>query len=74
MLASQRRATIVSLVEESGAVRVSDLVEQLGVSDMTIRRDIEQLAARASSSGCTAGRLPSAAAAPRSRASRRSRP
>src|SRR6478752_6511538 len=44
MLASQRRATIVSLVEESGAVRVSDLVEQLGVSDMTIRRDIEQLA------------------------------
>ena len=30
----------------SGAVRVSDLVEQLGVSDMTIRRDIEQLADR----------------------------
>src|SRR6476659_11437072 len=44
MLASQRRATIVSLVEESGAVRVSDLVEQLGVSDMTVRRDIELLA------------------------------
>ena len=44
MLASQRRATISRLVEESGAVRVSDLVEQLGVSDMTIRRDIEQLA------------------------------
>ena len=44
MLASQRRATIVSLVEESGALRVSDLVEQLGVSDLTIRRDIEQLA------------------------------
>lgn len=44
MLASQRRATIASLVEETGAVRVADLVEQLGVSDMTIRRDIEQLA------------------------------
>jgi DeoR/GlpR family transcriptional regulator of sugar metabolism len=44
MLASQRRATIASLVAESGAVRVADLVEQLGVSDMTIRRDIEQLA------------------------------
>ena len=44
MLASQRRATIVALIEESGAVRVSDLVDQLGVSDMTVRRDIEQLA------------------------------
>lgn len=44
MLASQRRSTILSLVDDSGAVRVSDLVEQLGVSDMTVRRDIEQLA------------------------------
>jgi DeoR/GlpR family transcriptional regulator of sugar metabolism len=43
MLASQRRTTIASLVHESGAARVADLVEQLGVSDMTIRRDIEQL-------------------------------
>lgn len=43
VLASQRRAAILSLVEESGAVRVSDLVEQLGVSDMTVRRDIERL-------------------------------
>ncbi len=45
MLASQRRSTILELVEESGAVRVSELVDQLGVSDMTVRRDIEQLAA-----------------------------
>jgi DeoR/GlpR family transcriptional regulator of sugar metabolism len=44
VLASQRRTTIASLVAESGAVRVADLVTQLGVSDMTIRRDIEQLA------------------------------
>ncbi|HYN67385.1 MAG TPA: DeoR/GlpR family DNA-binding transcription regulator [Ornithinibacter sp.] len=43
MLASQRRAAILTMVEESGAVRVSDLVEQLGVSDMTVRRDIERL-------------------------------
>ena len=43
MLASQRRAAILAMVEESGAVRVSDLVEQLGVSDMTVRRDIERL-------------------------------
>jgi DeoR/GlpR family transcriptional regulator of sugar metabolism len=44
VLASQRRATIAALVEESGAARVADLVTQLGVSDMTVRRDIEQLA------------------------------
>lgn len=43
MLASQRRAAILAIVEETGAARVSDLVEQLGVSDMTVRRDIEKL-------------------------------
>jgi DeoR/GlpR family transcriptional regulator of sugar metabolism len=45
MLGSQRRSLILELVEESGAVRVADLVERLGVSDMTIRRDIERLSA-----------------------------
>lgn len=44
VLASQRRSTILSLVDETGAVKVSDLVDHLQVSDMTIRRDIEQLA------------------------------
>ncbi len=44
MLASQRRTTILDLVEEAGAAKVADLVERLGVSDMTIRRDIERLA------------------------------
>lgn len=43
MLASQRRAAILSIVEEAGAARVSELVDQLGVSDMTVRRDIERL-------------------------------
>ena len=43
MLASQRRAAILAIVEEAGAARVSELVEQLGVSDMTVRRDIERL-------------------------------
>jgi DeoR/GlpR family transcriptional regulator of sugar metabolism len=43
MLASQRRSVILDLVEEAGAVKVSELVERLGVSDMTIRRDIERL-------------------------------
>lgn len=44
MLAGQRRAAILSLVDQTGGVRVADLVDRFGVSDMTIRRDIEQLA------------------------------
>ncbi|QGN56589.1 DeoR/GlpR family DNA-binding transcription regulator [Nostocoides sp. HKS02] len=46
MLATQRRARIVEVVTRAGAARVADLVGELGVSDMTIRRDIDQLAAR----------------------------
>lgn len=45
MLAKQRRSRIAELVALEGAVRISELVDRLGVSDMTIRRDIEQLAA-----------------------------
>lgn len=43
MLASQRRSVILELLDEAGAVKVSDLVDRLGVSDMTIRRDIDRL-------------------------------
>lgn len=46
VLAAQRHSAIVAEVERSGAVRVSDLVRHLGVSDMTIRRDISNLAER----------------------------
>lgn len=41
MLAVQRRARIQAELERDGTVRVADLVELLGVSDMTIRRDLE---------------------------------
>lgn len=43
MLARQRQAIILERVREEGAVRVADLVRELGVSDMTIRRDLEIL-------------------------------
>ena len=43
MLARQRQALILERVREDGAVRVADLVRILGVSDMTIRRDLEVL-------------------------------
>ncbi|GGR69595.1 DeoR/GlpR family DNA-binding transcription regulator [Streptomyces roseolus] len=44
MLALQRRAVILDLLRRDGAVRVAHLVERLGVSDMTVRRDLEALA------------------------------
>ena len=43
MLARQRQAFILDRVREDGAVRVADLVRELGVSDMTVRRDLELL-------------------------------
>lgn len=46
MLARQRQAVILEQARRTGAVRVSDLVAQLGVSDMTIRRDLDALASR----------------------------
>ena len=44
MLARQRQERILEQVQLTGGARVSDLVELLGVSDMTIRRDIAILA------------------------------
>ncbi|PFG49132.1 DeoR family transcriptional regulator [Amycolatopsis sulphurea] len=46
VLARQRQAVILEEARRSGAVRVSDLVARLGVSDMTVRRDLDVLAGR----------------------------
>ncbi|HVV13838.1 DeoR/GlpR family DNA-binding transcription regulator [Amycolatopsis sp.] len=46
MLARQRQAVILEEARRSGAVRVSELVTRFGVSDMTIRRDLDVLAGR----------------------------
>ncbi|TCP53015.1 DeoR family transcriptional regulator [Tamaricihabitans halophyticus] len=46
MLARQRQAVILDEVRRTGAVRVAELVERLGVSDMTVRRDLDVLAGR----------------------------
>ena len=43
MLARQRQAFILDRVREDGAVKVADLVRELRVSDMTVRRDLEIL-------------------------------
>ena len=44
MLATQRQARILDVIRRQGAARVTDLTELLGVSDMTVRRDLEHLA------------------------------
>ena len=43
MLAAQRRQRILDEVRRVGGVRVSELTALLGVSDMTVRRDLERL-------------------------------
>ncbi|RUQ81706.1 DeoR family transcriptional regulator [Labedella gwakjiensis] len=45
MLAAERRAMILALASEGGAVRIGDLVDRLGVSHVTVRRDLEGLVA-----------------------------
>ena len=44
MLARHRQSLILQSVRNDGSARVSDLTQQLGVSDMTIRRDLVVLA------------------------------
>src|ERR1700690_2611426 len=44
MLAKHRQSLILKAVRNDGSARVSELTQQLGVSDMTIRRDLEVLA------------------------------
>jgi DeoR/GlpR family transcriptional regulator of sugar metabolism len=44
MLAEVRQMTILEEVRRLGSVRVSELTEQFGVSEMTVRRDLEALA------------------------------
>ncbi|MFF2746355.1 DeoR/GlpR family DNA-binding transcription regulator [Kitasatospora sp. NPDC058048] len=45
-LAGQRRVLILEQIRERGGVRVTELVRDLGVSDMTVRRDLDALARR----------------------------
>ncbi|MFD5509635.1 substrate-binding domain-containing protein [Streptomyces sp. NPDC127051] len=42
----QRQAQVLALVRARGSVRVADLAQELGVSPVTLRRDIEAMAAR----------------------------
>jgi DeoR/GlpR family transcriptional regulator of sugar metabolism len=46
MLPAQRQDRIMAEIEQSGGARIGELAELLGVSDMTVRRDIDVLAGR----------------------------
>ena len=46
MLAEERFARILSILEESGSVTVAELMERLDASESTIRRDLNNLDAR----------------------------
>ncbi|WP_404952985.1 substrate-binding domain-containing protein [Streptomyces sp. 147326] len=43
---NQRQAQVLELVRARGTVRVADLARELGISPVTLRRDIEAMAAR----------------------------
>lgn len=43
MLKNKRLQTILNLVNNLGSVKVSDIMEELRVSDMTVRRDLQEL-------------------------------
>src|SRR6266705_3019184 len=45
-LPAQRQERILGEVARNGGARVSELTELLGVSDMTVRRDLDALARR----------------------------
>ncbi len=63
MLAAERQGHILDEVRRRGAVRVSELAAQFGVSDMTIRRDLDALVHRGAldkvHGGATSKRTPS---------------
>ncbi|HEU5266788.1 MAG TPA: DeoR/GlpR family DNA-binding transcription regulator [Jatrophihabitans sp.] len=46
MLADQRQARIMDELRRKGGARITDLVDILGVSDMTVRRDLTRLETR----------------------------
>ena len=46
MLARQRQEYILEQVSATGGVRVAEVVAALGISEMTVRRDITELVAQ----------------------------
>ncbi|MFG2307916.1 DeoR/GlpR family DNA-binding transcription regulator [Streptomyces sp. NPDC048566] len=62
LLAEQRRALILDEVRRRGGVRVNELTRRLGVSDMTVRRDLDALARQGAVEKVHGGAVPVAEA------------
>ncbi|WP_256107766.1 DeoR/GlpR family DNA-binding transcription regulator [Streptomyces sp. ODS05-4] len=62
LLAEQRRALILEEVRRRGGVRVNELTRRLGVSDMTVRRDLDALARQGVVEKVHGGAVPAAEA------------
>ncbi len=58
MLPADRRKTILSLLDEQGSVRVDELSQLFDVSEMTVHRDLQQLAAQGSLQKVRGGAVP----------------
>ncbi|WP_130562005.1 DeoR family transcriptional regulator, partial [Pasteurella multocida] len=43
LIPAERQKKILNLIHQQGIVRITNLVELMGVSHMTIRRDIQKL-------------------------------
>ena len=52
MLKKERLMSILKLVDQNEIVTVNDLVETLNVSDMTIRRDLDELSKSSAAQIC----------------------
>nr|WP_232012125.1 DeoR/GlpR family DNA-binding transcription regulator [Actinomyces slackii] len=59
MLARQRQEHILERVAATGGVRVADVVEELGISEMTVRRDITELVSQGLVERVHGGAVPS---------------
>lgn len=55
MLAAERQARIVELIQENGSVQVDELAQRLEVSPMTIRRDLVKLQEKGQVERCHGG-------------------
>jgi len=60
LLSAERRRAILGMLDRDGKVVVARLVEELGVSEDTIRRDLRELAARGLAQRVHGGALPPA--------------
>lgn len=57
MMAAERTTKILEIINATGAVKVEQLAKELGVSEMTIRRDLEKCDKNGSLQRCHGGAI-----------------